>query len=58
MFLEPPGTVTPPLSRAACPQCLTTLLEKKYFLISNLNHPWHNVSQIETKMFDARSGKQ
>ena len=24
-------------------QCLTTLLEKQYFLMSNLNLPWHNL---------------
>ena len=37
----PPGTVTPPPPWAAC--FITTLLEKKFFLMSNLNLPQCNL---------------
>jgi len=30
-------------SQRSLSQCLTTLLEKKYFLIANLNLPWHSL---------------
>jgi len=36
----PPGMVTPPPLQAAC---ATALSEKKFFVISNLSLPWHNL---------------
>jgi len=38
----PPGTVTAPLP-VQLSHCITTLSEKKCFLISKLNLPWHHL---------------
>ena len=38
----PSGTVTPPLPGQLC-HCITTPVEKKCFLKSNLNFPWSNL---------------
>ena len=43
IFRTPPRMATPSLPWAGLFQCLTTLSVKKFFLISNLKLPWHNL---------------
>ena len=45
-FLHTSGTVTPTTSLGSLCQCLTTLSEKKLFLISNLNLCWCNLKPL------------